>query len=62
VSKAIAILGSANEAGFVEGRNAAFEYRWARNDDNRLPELAADLVRRQVAVIVTLADEPAVDE
>jgi putative tryptophan/tyrosine transport system substrate-binding protein len=47
-----------NEAGFVEGRNVAFEYRWARNDYNRLPELAADLVRRQVAVIVTLGDEP----
>jgi putative ABC transport system substrate-binding protein len=35
------------------------EYRWARNDYNRLPELAADLVRRQVAVIVTLGDEGA---
>jgi ABC-type uncharacterized transport system substrate-binding protein len=48
-----------NEAGFVEGRNVAFEYRWARNDYDRLPELAADLVRRQVAVIVTLGDEGA---
>jgi putative ABC transport system substrate-binding protein len=48
-----------NEAGFVEGRDVTFEYRWARNDNNRLPELAADLVRRQVAIIVTLADEPA---
>jgi len=48
-----------NETGFVEGRNVAFEYRWARNDYNRLPELAADLVRREVAVIVTLADEEA---
>src|SRR5215831_9381593 len=48
-----------NETGFVEGRNVAFEYRWARNDYNRLPELAADLIRRDVAVIVTFADERA---
>jgi len=42
------------EAGFVEGRNVAIEFRWARNENGRLPELAADLVRRRVAVIVTL--------
>ena len=41
-----------SEAGFVEGQNVAVEYRWADDQDNRIPGMAAELVRRQVGVIV----------
>jgi ABC-type uncharacterized transport system substrate-binding protein len=44
-----------NEAGFVEGRNVAVEYRWAEDRYDRLPELVSDLIRRRVTVIVTPA-------
>src|SRR5262249_12875155 len=42
------------ESGFVEGRNIAIEYHWAEDRTDRLPEMAAELVRRRVAVIVSM--------
>jgi putative ABC transport system substrate-binding protein len=42
-----------SETGFVEGRNLALEFRWGENNRDRMPELAADLVRRKVDVIAT---------
>src|SRR5262245_41634593 len=47
-----------SEAGVVEGRDAAIEYRWADDQYERLPELAADLVRRQVAVSLRSGEMP----
>jgi len=48
-----------HEAGFIEGRNVAIEYRWAEDQNDRLPALAADLVRNQVTVIVAAGSTPA---
>jgi putative tryptophan/tyrosine transport system substrate-binding protein len=46
------------EGGFVEGRNVAIEFRWARGQYDRLPEMAADLVRRRVSVLTASGGEP----
>ncbi|MFL6971573.1 MAG: ABC transporter substrate binding protein [Xanthobacteraceae bacterium] len=47
------------EAGFVEGRNVALEFRWADGRYERLPALAAELVQRSVAVLATSGGDPA---
>jgi putative ABC transport system substrate-binding protein len=46
------------ESGYVEGRNMAIEYRWANNENERLAQLASDLVDRQVAVILSGGGSP----
>ncbi len=46
------------EGGFVEGQNVVIEFRWARGEYDRLPGMAADLVSRQVKVLVAVGGEP----
>jgi putative tryptophan/tyrosine transport system substrate-binding protein len=55
----VPFLQGLKETGYVEGQNVAVEYRYAENQYDRLPALAADLVRRRVAVIVADADPAA---
>ena len=54
-----AFLEGLAETGYVEGQNAAIEYRWAEGRYDRLPALAAELVKRRVDVIVTQGGIPA---
>jgi putative ABC transport system substrate-binding protein len=53
-SRAAAFAKGLGETGYVEGHNVAIEYRWANNEAARVPELAAGLVRRRVAVIAAM--------
>ena len=56
----VAFLGGLKESGYVEVQNVAIEYRWAEGQYDRLPALVADLVSRQVSVIVSGGGAPAV--
>src|SRR5262249_48217403 len=48
------------EAGYIEGRNVTVEYHWLEGQYDRVPALTADLIRRRVAAVAALGNEPAV--
>ena len=54
----VPFLQGLKDAGYVEGQNVAVEYRYAENEYDRLPAIAADLVRRRVAVILAKTTYP----
>jgi ABC-type uncharacterized transport system substrate-binding protein len=58
-NRTVSFLRGLKETGYVEGQNVAVEYRYAENQYDRLPALAADLVRRRVAVILAAGPEAA---
>ena len=58
-NRTVPFLQGLKETGYVEGQNVAVEYRYAKNQIDPLPALAADLVRRRVAVIVAAGAPPA---